>query len=1675
MKNKLRLISVVLVLSMIFPALSGIIQPVFAADNPLNVYIDGNGYDSAAGTVKIRWDAVPGATNCTIVYHVPTSTGYSTVQINSSDTGSKIDLANNTATITNIKNDIIYDFDVTLTDSNGLTYEGKRYFLARISVYAEQVDQQSVPVSGGGVESGVYPAIKLTWNMPRVYVYNSILASGSMKYANESDALAQLDESISKMNFTFNLEGGNTGSASGQGTVESIADVKVDWESGGYKATVSKDADTTRFSDVKWDSNTGKLSFYLFGVKDKKTIIPTKAEMDSCTLPKGIPESDRNFVLPHQEILPGTIYKVTMSSTYYNGSGDYVFPNTITAPLTKNPLMGTLDYTYTPVRFQLTKDSYNRIYVGIHRVNSGSVNMPELYYDVQTNTVPSNQDSSWTSRATIVDRSFGDQEYAITGFSGINPKNTVYYRIVVKSDSAADRIESLKLPYTMQEDTSRPPVPNNVSISNVDLVLPGTSSGITDTSSDITIIWDKPSNWDQIRGHLENDIYFHFAINVNDTDMDPNHTVTPDPMLEANGKTYGQFEANYRLVKYVSANSRNEDNTYKIRESTDGLKLIYTLKGYELFKGEGIDSTTVYDIPNKDNYPTYLLPNKTYYLQMYTTLAADRGTFTDSSKMSEKSLATSFTTLSPNGRDVPAPKSLEWVKTTINPATPPAKTSLDATVQIRFDALNVDWSKYTSNKVVSNNEVIYDLYMSTSTEPNSFQKIGTTDSSFPKGDVEFSAQTLSNATWFYATINKFTDTAQFENRKLFGNALSPNTTYYFMVKVRLRIVDSLTNVTEKSSIGTKLLSVTTPRGEATIPDETGKRPVAPTDFAIATDSNGNPLVTGQSVTFEWTVKENAAAYNLIATTNKVASDTLATDNSILLDNTYKSFISTFGNRDYDGDASKLSLDPKNNPLPANFVYDSTTKKCRYTINTWLYPNKIYYFTLRAEVGNKSSLWVSIPVTTSLIESPTKLQVVNDCELAFNWIDSMAGMTPENYSIYLKTSADKDYTQLTKAQFTIVKDDSVCYGRTTSAAKLKANTQYSIKIVRTTDNAVLSTITKFTRDDYHQIDVKWQGYRIDAYSGFEIAIKTEDDTDYTTLTNSEDLEYYADISTHNYPYYIEKDSSNLGTNYYIFNAKIKQAPKKLADGTIQHRPLSPNTKYYIKVRAVKTDSTNSVAVTPSKYVGPVDTRTEFSQGDYDNTDINTNITAKFLDMLDKLEQDVYWEVSKKNGITEKILVRDDKLNNILESLGNFSYTIDISQNPDYINNDEIYFAKNILDSLKSTGRSVIIKTRNTEYTIRPDTFNADEMDEFKNAKAATVWKDTYLKVNTIESKSIEPGTPANATAASTMSVLSVQAVVSRQTAADLNAQIKDKLYNDKTGIIQRKVAIIKSSGDALNKKTPEEINTYLNQLYDDLVSELSYYLEDTLNGTGYTSGILADKYNISQFSSPLGVRMLNTAKSISNPYIIYGNGTNWQKLTKNLKYEKGYLSFYVSAPGKYAIFSAKDVTSTVSDKDSAKPYIAKLAANYDLTTVFPGADTSFNSDLNVTVKEGILLYELIIESQNDSRTDAKIKAQNYGISKIINTANMYRNLTRQETAALVMKLYCQRTGADYDRLKTSYGRTIKDDNKINSKYAAAVYGCLQMNLMTLDSSSYFNPNAFVNRAEIVTVLEKMLEA
>ncbi len=1636
MKTKLRFIAIILVISMIFPILSGVIQPVFAADFQLeNMRVT---YNESTATATITWNAVEYVASGTLEYNVPNGVSYNTVSV-------PLDPTKNSISVERIKKDIIYDFKISLLDESNQSYEGTRYFLAGITVTAENVKQQSENMDGGGMDTGIYPAIKLSWKMPKVYNSNQIY------YANE---IPYIFDAVN-INFKFKIE-----------LDTMLKDVVVKRNAGNpnddfsYTAVISEGTAEQRNCNVNWDMAAGKFSFYLLGRKDANTVMPSSGLPD--TLPEGISMPDQQYVLPYPDLLPSTIYKISMITTFDGGSGSYAVDGILQSPIDS-------DYICSPIRFQLTKDTSNYLYVRVFRVNQKGVQLQSLIYDIQKSYGPPSWIGAGTQSGGIDDSELTDPSPIIDIIRG--EENTVYYRIVVTEG----KIESPVMEYRMQDDLAKPPVPRSIQTS-VELQYPPSGSTISETSSRVTITWDYPGDtlWNQIKGE---NYYYHFSLSLAENPID-----TPQRLIVDGREMF--FDVKYRDVKSVNA------NVIEVDRSGATPRLKYVMDGYELFKGtDGYGDP--FDLPNEEEYPNYLLPNKTYYLQMYTSVEDAKDKPYNIETMSEKSLKTSFTTLSPSSRDVPVPKYLEKLSVNVGPSG--TAVPKEATIKIRFDHVNIDnWENYTPEPN-ANDRVYYDLFMSTSPDISTFIEIGSTenvDTGTPQ-DVIFSEQYMDinndRIVWQDATINKFT---LLDNIAKFGNSLTPNATYYFMVKVRLVMVyDDMT----KQSVPSYILPVTVPRGEPTDPDEDDQKPRAPEDFAIAVDENGDLMVKGQSVTFEWTIRETQASYNLIATTNKVAPDaTLETGSSILTDPTYMSFINAFGNKDnnLDGDSSKLTLNPNVSQLPPNFVTfpgsEPGTIKCRYTIDTWLYPNKVYYFSLRSEIKGedneiKSSVWISIPVTTTLIESPTMLQVVNDCSLAFYWYGSLP---TENYQIRLKPVGEVDYILLTKAQYTIVKDSrDYNYARTTREIKLKPDTQYNIQVISKVggvENIIdigNSSANDYytTRDDYHEIDIRWQGVAIDPLTEFEVAIKTEDDADYTVLNNSMDLEQYVDISTHSYPYYIEKTLNNLNTGYYTYNARIKSVEITLPDGTKEHRPLKANTKYYIKVRAKKTDSSNTEVVARSKYVGPVDTRTEFSQDDYDDDDQNTDVSAKFLDMLDKLEEDVFWEVNKGTGILNKVYIRDERIVNMLESEGQFALKIDISQSANSVNGDEIYMAKSILNAMKNTNRSVIIKSKEIEYTIRPDTFDVENMEEFKNAVKLTGSKDVFIQLNNFQSADVQPNTPENITAASRMNVLSVQTVASTLTSGSIKDMIKDKLYNDKTGIIQKKLEVLKNPNNTNTKGDEQAVNKYLLQLLEDIKSELSYYIEDKLNGAGYSSGVFIQKYTISKFSSPVAVKMPYKGSTLANPYVLYDGNGNWQKLSQNIKRENGFLNYFVTATGRYVILSAKDITSSIADDNGAKPYIAKLAENYDLASVFSGAETSFNPNLNVTVKEVILLYELISEAKVDGQKSLKDKAKDYGIDKLINTVNINRNISRQEAAAVVIKLYCQRTGADYTLLRTSYNKMIKDDKSIADKYAIPVYICLQMNLMSLDANSQFNPSGTINRGGIATVFEKMLEA
>ncbi|MCX7920963.1 MAG: S-layer homology domain-containing protein [Clostridia bacterium] len=1652
MKRLRKVLAIILVLNMIFGTIPDLWKSVYAAPDPLNIYVD----SYSNGTLTIRWDSVPSAITTTLTYHTPRDGGGADLYVTALNPVNAT-----TTTITGLKSNYIYDIKINIDDGNN-GREGKLLFMPQVTFNTEIVDQHPIVDPTGGSETGVMPALKMSWAMPKVY------DSGINDYRYVHNSFNSIASNVTKLGFTINIADSSPRS-----------DIKVSYlgldgsNNPLYKANVAGDSDVTRVSDVKYDSARGMLYFYLLGRKADNAYLATRLEVLSnsysngpdlgkAVLPEAISSAGENtYVLPHGDILPGTVFTMKINSQFTDAADAFV--DVVRFGQIGTGYMGALPYTYTPVRFQLTKDSMDNVYVKIFKINKGSLDLPRLYYELQTNSIPSSQDDTWLLRKTLDDTYFSGA-YAYTVISGINVNNTLYYRIVVKTDGGGDRIESLKMPYTLSQDTSRPPVPKNLIITKRELA---TRVGFQEKSTDVTISWDKPANWDQIKGNLGNDIYFHFLLSTAQIDMN----LDPAPALEANGKIYGNYPVKYRLVKYVSANSPNIDDS--------GTTLKYTLKGFDLFKWE--DELGNYSnnlIPNAEGYPSFLLPNKVYYMQVFATKAADKGIY-DPERASDKSIVVSFTTLTGNDREVPLPNNFRLDKNDIDTIDP--KTNY---IQVQFDKINVNWANYTSNH--SNSDAIYyDIYMSTRPVASSFVRVASTQNL--DRDVVFEGVTDAETTYIRAKIKRFTQGTNAyvdpvtgiskDPYDTFGATLLPNATYYIMVKTRLVIQNPPNppnSTIVKESIPTAILSVTTIRGSIGGSDDSAKRPLAPTDFAIATDANGNPMLTGQTVTFNWTKQETGVRYSIICTTQRVAPN--ADPATYINDPIYQSFNRAFGNKDnnIDGNNYKLTLDPGANPLANNFQYDNLSKIAKYTIDTWLFPNKLYYFSIKAEVSGRESVWVSIPVTTSYIEAPTLLSPVNGYELGFYWNDITPDMKAEDYKVYLKGPKDSIYKLMTRSQATVAKDGSMYYGRIYG---LKPDTAYSIRVFKGANNNTLvyDKTGLYTRDSYHQVEVKWSGYPVDANTKYEIAIKTADAADYTILSDV-DFEQYTDVSGRLYPYYYEKTSMTVGTSYNIYYARIKTIAVTLPDGTIDRQRLKSNMKYQIKVRALKIDTADAALVTYSKYAGPVDTRTEFNQEDYDKEEQDLKKEATFLDRITKLEEKLFWRMDMSSGTTSKILLKGDRVVNAIKNSGSYPLTLDISALAQTNDTDIIYMPVSVAKALNTQGKNLVIKTLGAEFTFKPKTIDVDNVIQINSIKTKTGVKDVYLKVTAARATYPEAVIPSGTKRLSKINDLKVQVLGSSKTDTQVKEQIREKLYDSEVGIVKKKTDILMNPYQGGKADTPEKLDSYISGLVKEVEAELSVYINDTVEGTKTTQGMIIAKDSIKAFNSPMAVKLsYSGGQGLKVPYINYEGSTTWQKLTNNVTTTINTLGFNVTGTGKYIVAIQGVPTADLTDGHWAKGSINKLTSKYDLKDVFAGIDKSFNPELTVTVKEVILLYEKVMgKTAQNAGLDIKQKAKKLQLDSIINLNSLMKDVTKQEMSVVLGKLYSVKMGISLDNYKPSKRIKIVDEATIGTKYYNSVVMLVDLKVMTVNEKGNFAPNAPVSRAQLVDAVVKLLE-
>lgn len=1663
LRNRLirKLLAAIMPAVLVYSIMGSCLYGVFAAVSEIIIEVEN--YEN--GTLGISWNQPSGSKAAVIAYHKPNADDTSALVV------SDAVLIGNQASISGLKDDYIYDITVTVygqtdIDNNPVgdpIGRGILFYLPKITFRSEATDQAYDDILGGGREIGGTPKLGLSWKIPKsLYdpddtVYPDVDANPDNNVfipANQANALLYMQNSlnriyndtrtISTLNFRINISTElnllNSGSDQASLLVNKSA----------LSYTVNVSGDTLNNADVRSPDAQGFISFDLWGRADEVSEVPDPVP----------PEGD--YVLPDDEIMPGTVYYMNIKPIFKNSSGTNVAAITVGKPEDQNGslLSGDRSYTSTPIRFQLTKDSANNIYVKIYKINQGSLDMPRLYYEVQATDDPAIT-GDWAVKKTM-DDSYFSGESAVTVISGVNPDNEVYYRIVVKSDSPNDRLESPPMPYTLTVDSSRPPLPTGIAIVDRDLksgqVTTPSNVALPVRSTDVTISWDKPVNWDT----LKNDLYYHFLLNTNQSE------ITEDVPLYVNGTYWGSYPAEFRLIKYVSALSSDITEV--------GNRLSYTMKAFDLFTWEGGAPGEGGDITGNGDYPDFLLPNTVYYLQMYTTKEMYKGT-TEEQNMSDRSIITSFTTLNGVQLDVPLPMGFALDANGKDTSVVPALNF----IELKLDKLtNIDWNNYTNDydETKYSYEVYYDIYMNTRTD-TPFTCIGTTQ--VLNGDIGFTGVDDPQSTSIKARISQFKTTDPVNLVNLFGENLLPNTTYYFRAMTRLVIKSRAdgTVISSEKSVETAILPVTTIVLQVNVPDDNLRKPLAPTDFAIALDDDQNQLLSGSSVTFSWVRQEDDVLYQLIRTTRKVSpADGV---DSYGADLEYVSFLQEYDILSDTLDNDFVYLDPApaaGHPAhPGKFTYDSTTKVCTYTVDRRMFPNRLYYFSLKAvRVNTKDplttgsqSVWVSIPVTTSLIEAPLSLEVVVDASLGFYWTDATYGLTADDFKIYVKGSSDMDFRLVSRSQSTIVKDTDgeTYFGRITG---LKPNSFYDIRVIKGTNTTVFEKSAAETRDGYHELEIKWLGKLMDNYSRYDIAIMAEGESDYIVLS-ALDLEQYADRNGSVLPYYTEETAATLNTDMIYYHARIKSARVVLAGGMITNQPLRSNVKYYIKVRAVKADPIDAGLISYSKYIGPVSSRTEFNQDDYDNTDREEQQKATFLDRMANLEKGYYWRLAIGDSSASRILLKGDRVSDAMRNSAADSFVVDMSNISINIGTDEIYVPVSVLKIMNSMNINLVIRTSGAELLLRPASLNANS-EQIRTILDRQEVRDLYVRMVIMRSGTASAVIPADCVRVSEINSLSIQAMGLSRTDNDLKQLFYDRLYNEDNGLVSQKLSMLLNTYVGSGTEAAKLIDQYTQNLIMMIENELSVYIDHTLQSVMLSNAVR----NITAFDTPVSAS-LNFAggNGVRKPYVLYDGTSLWQKITESTLQSDSSIRFNLLKTGRYVILSSQGTIGGIPEGYWAEGYIESLSSKYDLSAVFTGISSNFMPENYATCREVVLLYEIVTgKAMENAVLDIRQKNARLGLDSIISPNSLFKGVKRQETAAVLLKLFTVRKGIGTANLMPGGRVYIADENSIGEEYYNPVLMIVDMNVMSLDDMGNFYPDRQMTRAEVVAAFVKLLE-
>ena len=777
---------------------------------------------------------------------------------------------------------------------------------------------------------------------------------------------------------------------------------------------------------------------------------------------------DASGIAKESALKPGSIYYMQIYPRF-DQTSEFAETKYIETELDK-------DFTTTYLHVKIARHSAENAMMTVYRVrNDGTfVEVPNFLYEFWVGPDRNNLSRAYFERE---EDAGSTAENYIEAFLANTATFMNYYKVTATTDETqggrnAIELVSQPLHINLSEvDATLPPMPENLEI--VDITL---NDDITVSS--VKIRSDKPVDYQSMTDLGDSqEYYYHLSLNTAIKDLydDFNNPITEN-LYDYNGDLLGTYHIKYREAIHLEMGAANAGGQLKVIPSTQVNpgelytgkdRVEYTLVGENLF---------AQDQP----YPDRLLLNKIYYLKMHTVRKDGTDTLS-----SNQTLPISFTTPRHKANKPPLPLHLDVVEVSSNH------------VKLAWERVEVKEGDYFPSGIpIAHYEVAISQKRDREVidQDDWEEEINGKYGAFLDPMFTITSETDNHlVTFFPAEKGKAREASiNGDDPNDADKKLDPNTTYYITLRTKLTVEGDV--YAPQYSAYSETLTATTLKTEIVDPGEE-EYPLVPADFKVAEDAEGNKMVDSYSAVLTW--RDNNTPDNLEYPNGNVTYEVLRTARSI--ENA----------TDWDGDPATLPAIYSGLLVDAGDIENAYRSGTRdFMLETaGLTANKVYFFSIRAKKtvsvdGEQKELfsrWITIPVTTLILEPPTGFRIIQEGdydkheELKITWKGlerfDTNGVLQHGFDIAIKAEEDADYkivstidsrTTADGKDITVVSasQDGNMIGTnywwyTAVIDGLKPNTRYYLKI-RTVSadgiaeskyTGVISWRTEFDKDDY----------------------------------------------------------------------------------------------------------------------------------------------------------------------------------------------------------------------------------------------------------------------------------------------------------------------------------------------------------------------------------------------------------------------------------------------------------------------------------------------------------------------------------------------------------------------------------------------------------------------------------